>query len=136
MNSQASSSIVSISILKTKGSQLTFRNSQVPFTYKARVTDEKPSQTDFFSSLKLSRDETSKLHAACKAHGRTITQVTSALFTLADVQSALAVAGRVGAQRFKDVLDGFENATHFVTSLNAISMVSLEIGIDDASGKS
>jgi hypothetical protein len=82
---------------------------------------------DFTALIKLSREETSKFQAACGAHKKTATQVATALLALAHVETSLRVAGRVGAERFKEVRAGYDSATHFVTGMNAISMVSLDM---------
>ncbi|KAH8113325.1 hypothetical protein DFH11DRAFT_1545019 [Phellopilus nigrolimitatus] len=77
-------------------------------------------QGDLGYIVKFSPEVTAKLHAACKKHGRTITQVVSALLTLANAEASLKIAGQISDERYKDVLDGFSNSTHFLIAMNSI----------------
>lgn len=78
---------------------------------------------DITVAVNFSREQTNQFRAACRAHDRTVTQVATALFALADLQSALRNAGVVGVGRFKELQAGFKKATHFVSKFNAVDMV-------------
>ncbi|KAH8116764.1 hypothetical protein DFH11DRAFT_1130831 [Phellopilus nigrolimitatus] len=71
--------------------------------------------------VKFSPEATANIHAACKKHGRTITQVVSALVTLANTEASLKLAGQMGEERYKEVSDGFSHSTHYLIAMNTIS---------------
>ena len=71
----------------------------------------------------LSKEVTSKLHAASKAHGVTITNVASAFLALAFTESLLKGAAKASEERFKAVYGGFTNSTHFLLPMNFVDQV-------------
>ena len=73
----------------------------------------------------FSKEETERLHAVGKAHGRTVTQVATALLTLATAEVALRTAGSEGIERYQYIADTFAKATHLFSGMNAVNMVSL-----------
>ena len=96
---------------------------QIPWDFPARVIAEQTTQADWVIWVRLSPEETTRFRAACKAHGQTVTHVTTAILLLTDVESALRTAAAAGPERFQEVLAGFEGATHLVTKLIPVSMV-------------
>ena len=78
---------------------------------------------DLNRRFSLSKEVTSKLHAASKAHGVTITNVASAFLALAFTESLLKGAAKAGEERFKAVYGGFTNSTHFLLPMNFVDQV-------------
>ncbi|KAH8116763.1 hypothetical protein DFH11DRAFT_1823648 [Phellopilus nigrolimitatus] len=92
----------------------------VPWIIPA-VTIRDDVQGDIGRVVKFSPETTAKIHAACKEHGRTITQIVSALVILANTEAALKLAGQTGEEHYKHVSDGFSNSTHYLIAMNSIS---------------
>ena len=78
---------------------------------------------DVFGQLHLSVWETARFQAACKAHGRTVTQVGTALLGLAYAEATLRIAGNAGREQYDHVADTYEKATHILSGLNFINTV-------------
>ena len=79
--------------------------------------------------VKFSREESAAIHKVAKAHGRTITQLLSALQIIAYAESAINIAGKEGEERFSEVISSYETATHHNICLNAIDHVRLSLDI-------
>ncbi|KZT04207.1 uncharacterized protein LAESUDRAFT_728445 [Laetiporus sulphureus 93-53] len=94
----------------------------IPWSYPVRVSNDNPHGTDITSAVRLTPEETVRFHGACKAHGKTVTMVVTALQTLADLEASLHIAGKVGPERFKKVWSGYNTATHFPLSSLSIDM--------------
>ena len=82
---------------------------------------------DINRHFKLSKDLTSKLHKASKAHGVTVTNVASAFIALAFTESLLKGAAKAGEERFKTVYGGYNNSTHFILPMNFVDQVRMHI---------
>lgn len=74
--------------------------------------------------VKFSSEMTSKLHAAAKRNGRTLTPLMGALTVLALSKAALSAAGKVSEERYKDVSDTFLASEHYLINMNPINHVS------------
>ncbi|KAH8115367.1 hypothetical protein DFH11DRAFT_1726222 [Phellopilus nigrolimitatus] len=68
--------------------------------------------------VKFSRETTSALHAVAKKRGRTITQVVTALSTLAHAEASLRIAAALGKERFEEVARAFSTSTHYLVAWN------------------
>ena len=77
----------------------------------------------------LTKDETARFHAACKSHGRTVTQAITAIACLVNAECALRKAGKADDAFYKEVVSGFKSATHFHTAVNAANAVSLVLDL-------
>lgn len=95
--------------------------SKIPWLYKPLQTSEE--ECDVFGRISFSHDETERLHMLSKDHKRTITQVVTALLSIAVAESALRAAGKANIEQFQLVADGFANATHLFSSMNFVNMV-------------
>ena len=95
---------------------------QIPFHYPWK-TDPTQDGT-VVGKLELNKEDTARLHAACKDHGRTITQVATAFSCLANAEYSLRIAGGEDEAFFEETLDKFKAATHFQAPFNAINSVS------------
>ena len=84
---------------------------------------------DALRFIKFSKDESLALYKAAKAHGRTITQLLTALQILAQAEAAINHAGKEGKERFNEVVASYESATHHNICLNAIDYVSFSITV-------
>ncbi|THH03330.1 hypothetical protein EW145_g6347 [Phellinidium pouzarii] len=82
-------------------------------------TKEGVSRIVRFSSI-----TTAKLHATSKKNNRTITQVVTALQTIAQVEVSLQIASQVSEEQYKEVLDSFYEATHYLIPWNVIDQRS------------
>lgn len=80
---------------------------------------------DIARLVKFSTEDTRKIFRAAKAHGRTVTQVLSALIVLAYAESVLNTAGKEGEERFQEVSSSYETATHHNIVLNPWDQVRL-----------
>lgn len=80
---------------------------------------------DIARLVKFSTEDTQKIYRAAKAHGRTVTQVLSALIVLAYAESVLNTAGKDGEERFQEVSSSYETATHHNIVLNPWDQVRL-----------
>ena len=96
---------------------------QVPWSYQVRPHETTTPNADVTVAVKLSQEQTAKFRSVCRAHGRTVTQVVTALFALTDLESALINAGKVGSERFQELHRSFDKSTHFVSMFNSVSMV-------------
>lgn len=67
--------------------------------------------------LSLSRAQTTRLRALCRAHGRTVTQAVDALLALADVEASLTAAHALGGAHFASVADAYDASTHWLIAL-------------------
>ena len=56
-------------------------------------------------------------------HNMTVTQVITALQTLANAEASLRLAGNAGEERYREVSESFLAATHFYTSMNFVNQV-------------
>ena len=84
---------------------------------------------DAHHHIKFSKEESVVIHKAAKAHGRTITQLFSALQMIAYSEAAINQAGVEGVERFNEVVSSYETATHHNICLNAIDYVSFSITV-------
>lgn len=74
--------------------------------------------------IKISREESESIYKETKAHGRTITQVLSALTALAYAQAALSTSLAGGDKRFEEVTSSFEKVEYNKIAINALDHVS------------
>ena len=79
---------------------------------------------DLTKLVNFSQEETKKIHAVAKANGRTVTQLMTALTTIAYAEAAFKIASKSGEGRFNEVLSSYEMASHFLTVFNFINHVS------------
>jgi hypothetical protein len=76
------------------------------------------SPKDKLLRLKLLKNDASRLHAVSKTRGFTT------MLNLANIETALRVAGNVGQEYLEEVLSAFINSTHFL-SPGTIDMVKI-----------
>lgn len=79
-----------------------------------------------YSQMMLSKEETNRFQAACKAHGRTITQVATAISNLVLTEALLRVAGSRSSDLFEEVRSTLQSSTRFMTNTNTVNMVSYD----------
>lgn len=75
--------------------------------------------------LTFSCETTAKLNSTAKKHGRTMTQLFTALCILAHAEVSLRAASAHSADRFHEVVESFNSATHYLIPMNAMSHVSI-----------
>ena len=97
---------------------------QTPFLYTPHVYEIEEEEELVMGRIDFSREETARLHASCKAHGRTLTQVMTALLSLAHVERELRVAEGVSDAQHVLVISAFLKASHIFSSFNFVNMVS------------
>ncbi|KAI5118790.1 hypothetical protein M0805_005019 [Coniferiporia weirii] len=91
----------------------------VPWLYAPRATGV---TGDIGRLVKFSTATTAKLHDAARRHGRSITQVVTALSALAQAEAALQTAGSGGdAARFEEVAQAYAASTHYLVAWNFIN---------------
>ena len=76
------------------------------------------------TTIKLTPDQTLRLHSVCKMHGRTITQGVYALLIVANVEASLRLAANDGQERVEEVTRSYHSATHFSVPYNSVNFVS------------
>ncbi|KAH8823438.1 hypothetical protein DL96DRAFT_1713848 [Flagelloscypha sp. PMI_526] len=91
---------------------------QIPFLWTPAQTSNKG---DIAALITLPADTTAKLHELSKAHGKTVTQVITALSILAHTEVALTAAAKAGEERFKLVAGSFNQATFYLIAWNFIN---------------
>lgn len=64
------------------------------------------------------------MHVACKKHGKTVTQVVTALLCLGNAEAVLCNAANTSPDAFREVADGLAAATHLPTGLTSMNVVS------------
>ncbi|KAF7968138.1 hypothetical protein HWV62_31760 [Athelia sp. TMB] len=69
-------------------------------------------------SITLSAAQTQAFRANCKAQGYLVTPVVNAILVLADVETALRVGTRKGAEAFKEVYQSFQQSQGFSIPAN------------------
>ncbi|KAK7051060.1 hypothetical protein VNI00_005172 [Paramarasmius palmivorus] len=95
--------------LERSTSVLTRLFSKTPWTWPpVEVTPFTPR--DISTLVTLPVETTSKLHTISKAHGRTISQVVTALSILAHAEISLAAAAKAGPERFNVVSKSFKES--------------------------
>ena len=92
--------------------------------YKPPVDEAMEGDVMLFGHVHFTQEETARFHAACRAHGRTVTQVFYALLNLANVETSLRAAGNAGLEQYQAVLSAFEISTHLFSSMNFANMAS------------
>ena len=100
---------------------------QMPFLYKPPIEEAENGEDTLYGRLDFTQEETARFHSACKDHGRTVTQVFSALLNLAHVETALRSAGNAGLEQYQDVLSTLEMSTHIFSSMNSVNVVCVRI---------
>ncbi|KAL0581971.1 hypothetical protein V5O48_000029 [Marasmius crinis-equi] len=80
-----------------------------PWTWPpAEVSPSTPH--DLSALVILPVETTSNLHSACKAHGRTVSQVVTAFSILAHAEVSLAKAAKAGPERFNTVSKSYKES--------------------------
>ena len=97
---------------------------QVPWLYPYTTNNNIKEDGSLFGRVKFTPEETSRLHAACKKHGMTVTQVITAICILSNAESALRLACNADEAFFSKTVSGFKSATHFHIKHNSVSGVS------------
>ena len=65
------------------------------------------------------------MHAACKEHGKTVTQAVTALLCLGNAEAVFRNAANTSLEAFKEVADGLAAATHLATGLTSMNIVGV-----------
>ena len=63
------------------------------------------------------------MHAACKKHGRTVTQAVMALLCLGNAEAVFRNAAKTNPDNFREVSAVLSQATHHATGLTSMNMV-------------
>ncbi|KAK7683437.1 hypothetical protein QCA50_013268 [Cerrena zonata] len=90
----------------------------IPWMYPPLETGKKG---DITRLTKLSKEATAKLHQLTNEHGRTVTQVITALSALAHIEAFLNIAGRKGNERFKLVSEAYEASNFYLVAFNFVN---------------
>ena len=96
----------------------------MPFLFDSHTYELHGEDELIVGRIDFTREESARLHASCKAHGRTLTQVMTALLSLANVEAELRTAGNAGTEQFERVTSIYSKATHVFSCMNFVNMVS------------